>query len=362
MGTDRLVFFRADGNSQIASGHLLRCISIAGACRALGMEVRFLVSDAESVFLLQTKLSADFPIIRLTGAAYDQLENELPELLTILGEARKQNPILFLDSYFVTESYLAQIRTLAKVVYLDDLMLFDYPVDLLINYDVISDCNLPSYRSAYQNAHKLLLGAKYAPLRNQFSNRKIPVREKVSNILITTGGSDPFHFCIRLIDFLRQTPFWDEAVSSGVTFRILIGYMSPDKTALASLAGSVPALALYENITDMASFMAECDLAVSAGGTTLYELCAVGLPSISYTMADNQIPAANAFASESIIPCAGDIRTSMESVMETVHRFLSQMTEANRDSYAKRKSAHETMRRLIDGNGSLKIAETVLSL
>lgn len=362
MGTDRLVFFRADGNAQIASGHLMRCISIANACRALGMEVHFLVSDEESEFLVQKKLCVEFPVTILKSALYDRLEQELPELLDMLVKVKKQNPVFFLDSYFVTENYLAQIRTYAKVVYLDDLKLFDYSVDLLINYDVIPDSIMSSYRADYRNAGRLLLGAKYAPLRSQFIDRKATVGKKVSNILVTTGGSDPCHFCINLINHLCQMAFWDKAASSGITLRLLVGYMNSDKESLVSFSESLPALTLYENITDMASFMEECDIAISAAGTTLYELCALGIPSISYTMADNQFYAANAFASEHIIPYAGDIRTDMDTVLKTVYRFIIEMAEEQSGSYSKRKSAHETMRRFIDGSGSLKIAEEVRSL
>lgn len=362
MGINRLVFFRTDGNSQIASGHLIRCISIAEACLESGMEIHFLVSDEESVSFFQKKLSASFPVTRLTNAAYNQLDRELPELLVLLAKVQQQNPIFFLDSYFVTETYLNQIRNFVKVAYLDDLQLFDYPVDLLINYDVIPDSSLSTYRFAYRNAGRLLLGAKYAPLRSQFSSRKTVVRQKVSNILVTTGGSDNYHFCLHLINHLSNLVFWDKAASSGITFRILVGYMNSDRASLASLAESIPALELYENITDMASFIEECDLAISAAGTTLYELCALGLPAISYTMADNQLSAANAFASEHIIPYAGDIRICMNEVLETIHHFLTEMTEDQNTSYLKRKSAHETMRRFIDGSGSQKIAEAIHSL
>lgn len=362
MGINRLVFFRTDGNSQIASGHLMRCISIGEACRKMGMEVHFLVSDEESMYLLRDKLSCRFPVTRLADAVYDQLDRELPELLVLLAKAQKQNPVLLIDSYFVTKNYFHQVRNYAKVAYLDDLRLFDYPVDLLVNYDVIPDSSLSAYRLSYQNAGRLLLGAKYAPLRNQFSSKEAVVREKVSNILITTGGGDNYHFCLSFIKHLYHLPFWDWITASGITIRILLGYMNSDKAALTSLAESAPALKLYENIIDMASFLEECDLAISAAGTTLYELCALGIPTISYTMADNQLTAAKAFASEQIIPYAGDIRTGMDTVWEALHHFLAEMTADQNASYLKRKSAHETMRRFIDGSGSAKIAEAIRCL
>lgn len=374
MEAERLIYIRTDGNAQIASGHLVRCISIANACRKCGMEVRFLVSDKESVSLFSGKLSADFPITCLRSAVYDHLEQELPELLALLADHESQKKIFLLDSYYVTERYLTSVRMLTQTVYIDDLMLFNYPVDLLINYDVIPSRNMDIYRSAYTNAQKTLLGAAYAPLRDQFQNREMPLRNQVRNVLITTGGSDPLHFCLSFLHFLKGTAFLKASKSGNtrdnIIFHILVGSLNTDRDALFSLAKASPFIRLYENVTDMASLMESCDLAVSAAGTTLYELCALGVPTISYTMADNQLTAAAAFAEADIIPCSGDIRTSMNNVLENILLFLTQMSksvtsdsaEAAAASYEKRKLVHRTMRRFIDGNGSAKIAKAILDL
>lgn len=374
MSSNHLVFIRTDGNSQIASGHLMRCISIANACRELGMKVHFLVSDKESISFFQEKSFADFPITCLESAAYDHLEWELPELLSLLADCDHQKTIFLLDSYFVTEKYLESVGKLAKTAYIDDLMLFDYPVDFLVNYDVISSRTMPAYQAAYANAGKTLLGAAYAPLRGQFQNREMPLRKQVKNILITTGGSDPFHFCLYLIRALKEMisvpspkPF---PIFEGVTFHMIIGAYYTDKEALYSLGQACPFLKLYENVTDMATLMESCDLAVSAAGTTLYELCALGVPSISFTMADNQVASANAFDESGIIPYSGDIRTSTDYAPEKILKFLTRMsgfdiidsTPSAANSYAKRKIVHQTMRSFIDGKGSQKIARTMLEL
>lgn len=367
MESDRLIYIRTDGNSKIASGHLVRCFSIANACRKLGMKVCFLVSDAESASFLKNNLNADYPIICLKNASYDNLEQELTELLPLLARTKRENLVFFLDSYFVTKQYLAAIRPLAKLVYLDDLMLFDYPVDLVINYDVIPEESLPSYQAAYHHADKLLLGASYAPLRDQFQNREVRLRKHVSDLLFTTGGSDPCHFCLAFLHYLQKTFFWNQPCLSDITIHLVIGSMSTDHESLYSLAQSLPALKLYKNLTDMASLMETCDLAISASGTTLYELCALGVPAISYTMADNQLPSAKAFARAGIIPYAGDIRLSMDQVLDNILSFITQMTRDEiagqpacpDNSYLKRKTAHETMRSFIDGNGSIKIAEAI---
>lgn len=376
MGTDRIVYIRTDGNSQIASGHLVRCFSVAQACKKLGMDVRFLVSDKESASLLRSILSeggarnfpeGEFQILPLKTAVYNHLEQELPEVTSLLSHSLDTNVInkdiiYFLDSYYVTLNYLTALRPFAKVAYLDDLQLFDYPADLLINYDVIPDSAMPSYKAAYQNAGQLLLGPLYTPLRSQFQNRTITVKKQVSDILITTGGSDPYHFCLKLLHSLCGS----FNKNNNAKLHIVIGKLSADRNALYRLADNYPFLLLHENVSDMASLMELCDLAVSASGTTLYELCALGLPAISFTMADNQLTAAKAFEDAGAIPCAGDIRTEEEKVLQTIINFMTQMSSPGfapaERSYKTRKSAHKAMHRLVDGDGAIRIAQALMKL
>ena len=348
MGTDRLVYFRTDGNSHIATGHLVRCLSIADACFSLGMKVCFLVSDEESKALLRSFDPAGrFPVRILETASYDDPEKELPELFTMLSDSGQ---IFFLDSYYVTEHYLSSVRAAAKVAYLDDLQLFDYPADLLINYDVIPEGKMPSYKAAYQSAAHTLLGASYTPLRRQFTDLHTDCRDRVSNILVTTGGSDPYHFCLKLIEAFRANSSMDLC-----QFHIVIGQLNEDKDKLYELAAELPFLQLHENVSDMASLMVSCDLAISAAGTTLYELCAAGVPTISFCLADNQLTAAKAFDAAGAIPCAGDIRCSCDDVLIKVMNFVTVMSE----NYQKRKTAHDVMRRLVDGNGAVRIAKAL---
>ena len=351
MGTDRLVYFRTDGNSHIATGHLVRCLSIADACFSLGMKVCFLVSDQESKALLQSfDPACRFPVRILETAVYDDLEKELPEVLGMLNEAGQAEQIFFLDSYYVTEHYLSAVRAVAKVAYLDDLQLFDYPVDLLINYDVIPESRSATYQAAYQNAARTLLGASYTPLRAQFTNLQPYCRDRVSNILVTTGGSDPYHFCLRLIAAFRENSFLHLC-----QLHVVVGRLNEDKDKLYKLADELPFLQLHENVSDMASLMTSCDLAVSAAGTTLYELCAAGVPSIGFCLADNQLTAAKTFEEAGIIPCAGDIRYSCDEALDRIMDFVTYMSE----NFQKRKAAHETMRQLVDGKGAMRIAKAL---
>lgn len=394
MGADRLIYIRTDGNSKIAAGHLVRCLSIARNCLKAGMSVCFLLSDEESRTLLDGFMTEDLKknqqlsVKVLETAEYDNLENELPEILALLADSISSVPhgdanhvcnkkhVYLLDSYFVTESYLSALRPVAPIAYLDDLQLFDYPVDLLINYDVIPDAAMPSYKAAYTKAGKTLLGAAYTPLRSQFENKAITVRETASDILITTGGSDPYHFCMEFIREFTKHFSGDpsETIAHIPNLHIVIGRLNEDKESLYALGKEYPFINLYENVTDMAALMSTCDLAVSAAGTTLYELCSLGIPTISFTMADNQLISAKAFDVAGAIPCAGDIRENKEQVMMKVFDFIRHMSkdtdtlsagptpDKHSASYERRLDAHQFMRNLVDGGGAMRIAEELAQL
>lgn len=129
-----MIIFRADGNSKIGSGHVMRCLSIAREA-----------SKTEDVIFLSADCNFE-ETIRDAGIAfktfstqYDQLEDELPQMHRLLLET---NPsALFIDSYFVTERYLLEVkRTCGKIgcklIYIDDLLSFPYPCDYLVNYNI----------------------------------------------------------------------------------------------------------------------------------------------------------------------------------------------------------------------------------
>lgn len=186
MGTGKVIFIRADANEQIASGHIMRCLTIAGALRRQGHSVTFLVSDHDSGNALTIRGEASFLCLE---SNYKCLEEELPMLLPLLSERKPD--VFLLDSYFASARYMEAVRKLCRLVYLDDLQQFSYPVDLVINYDLTAD-------ASFYGDTPALLGASYTPLREQFLSVPYSVKERVSTVLISTGGSDIYNSASRI--------------------------------------------------------------------------------------------------------------------------------------------------------------------
>lgn len=338
------VYFRCDGNKEIAIGHIIRCLSIARACAALHAEIGFIVSDKESITVLQERFAFpnEFPIHCL-HSDYHNMESEIPVIKSIIAKVLNASDSfwLLIDSYYVTELYLNELQKICRTAYLDDVLAFNYPVDLIINYDM--DYEPVCYHKA---GHKLI-GAAYTPLREQFQNVSYEVRPNVQNIFISTGGTDAYNVACA---FLKSVP------ENEYHYHVITSRLNTHFQELKQLASIYPTIHIHENVLNMAALMCQCDLAFSAGGTTLCELCAVGVPAISFVTADNQSGAVETFSAKGIIPYAGDVRSSLENVIHTVKRFLAESSA----SYELRKKNSKTMRCYIDGSGASRIAAELI--
>lgn len=360
------IYFRTDGNAEIATGHVMRCLAIARACAKMNACVTFIVSDEESLTLLQERFAVPGEFaVHCLHSNYQRMHDELSALLSYLdSEAASW---LFIDSYFATPAYFAALRPHCKIAYLDDLRSFSCEVDLLIHYDTETDC------AYYENAVCRLLGPQYTPLREQFEQPSYTVRASVQNILLSTGGTDPYGVAERLLQDISHSV--DEAYQPlrECDYHIITSKANSRFDALLAMAETNAHIHIHEGVADMASLMASCDLAVSAGGTTLCELCAVGVPTVSYLMAENQRTAAETFSQKGLIPFAGDIRGRKisnaaagsssgslpainGSVIASILSFLTQMSV----NVKARKKSSQCMRAFLDGQGAKRIAQALL--
>lgn len=346
MESHPLVYIRTDGNETIATGHLMRCLSIARSLVNRGALPVFIVSDAISSSLLQKMLVPEeisqkaLSILQLQ-TDYRNMDREIPLMRGILSSHNVS--CLLVDSYFATAEYLSAMRQICRTAYMDDLQAFDYPADIVINYDIVVN------RSFYQSAGLVLTGCAYTPLRRQFSLHPYHSWDEVKDIFISTGGTDPFNIAGGLLRRLSALDSFREAA-----FHVLSGPMHVHRSELQAMARREQRIVIHEEILEMASLMAECDLAISAGGTTLYELCAVGVPSVSYSMADNQVPGVKAFDQAKLIPWIGDIRNNPEFYDHAVEMLLTLA-----DSPKARREQSVRMRMAIDGAGADRIADAL---
>lgn len=341
-----MFYIRADANSQIGSGHIMRCMAIAEQMRRRGREVTFLVANKESEALLEKQ---SFPSIVL-HADWSNLESELEILLTLIKE--KSIKTLFIDSYFVTQKYLNRLKQQVTLFYLDDIKAFDYPVDLLVNYSITSKKR--EYEQLYTGElPSLLLGAEYVPLRAEFlSTQAKEIKKQVKHILVTTGGADQYNLSAALVEAAEKLKLTERFY-----FHIISGKMNQYVNELKQIGAANKAVYIYENATNMSELMKKCDIAISAGGTTLYELCAVGIPTLCFTVAENQVNGAKGLHAKKAMQYVGDIQEGKAQLIEELIKGI----ERYQADWELRKTTSEIMQHIIDGQGAERIAQAMLS-
>lgn len=338
-----MVGIRVDANEYIASGHVMRCLSIADALLELGEDAVFFTSDSSAAELI---INRGYSLVEL-GSKWDNKDAELEDLIRELDRYKPR--ILLVDSYQVTENYLSRLHKVIKLAYIDDLNTFDYPVDIVINYSIYAeDLDYPKNK-------KYLLGTRYAPLRKQFDLSEeelssiLRYRKQRKQILITTGASDPYHAAERIISgILNESKLRDYKIV------VVKGKYWNDFEVEAINVDQSNRVGILENVENMAGLMLNCTMAVSAGGSTLYELCACRVPSVIFTCADNQLDNAKAFSERKIMYYAGDVRASDDCYNRIINRLL-ELSE-NKSIYER---SIEKMKEMHCAGGALRIAEAL---
>lgn len=331
-----MIYIRVDANNIIATGHLFRCISIAEALRELGEDVTFVMADNNGVSLLEGRYT-----YIILDTDWRDMNSELAILRDIL--VRENAKKLIIDSYQITENYLSEIRKYVKTIYIDDVNAFYYDVDELICY--ANYYRNKKYEERYSKT-KLLLGCKYVPLRKEY--RSVPekvIKTDVEELLIMSGGTDSYNFIGNILENIDNYQYKRvNAICGRYNTNYDVLYKKYKGT-------NVNIVRSTDNIIE---YMLSADVAISASGVTLYELCACGTPTLSYVMADNQIDNAVQFDKDGIISYMGDIRKG--NVINNI------ITNLNSYDMKKRQIQSLSMKQYVDKNGALNIAEEVIRL
>ena len=331
-----MLYIRVDMNNVIATGHMMRCLSVADAAKEMGIETTFIVADEQVLSLLERR---GYPAIVL-NTKWDDMESELPVLKAVIEDNNIET--LLIDSYKVTEKYLSELTAIVQTVYIDDLDAFIYPVTGLICY--ANYWEKFGYEEKYQDT-KLFLGPAYAPLRRVYKDCGAKhMSEKVNNILLVSGGTDPYGILDKMLQSLDKDKY--------KSIDVICGAYYTDDDVLREKYREYENVNILKAVPDIEVYIKKADLAVTAGGTTLYELCAAGTPALSYSFADNQLDNVRQFAKDEIIDYCGDVR--YDDVISKMKEFLLQYQSSDL-----RKERSRKMQELIDGNGAWRIVTAI---
>ena len=335
------VLIRADASPEIGAGHVMRCLALAQEWRRQGGSVVFAMAGC-TVPVRARLTSEDFAIVDVPLPAGSREDSEWMSQYN-----KKSQPCwIVLDGYRFGARYHRRMRDSGSSLLCvdDDGRCSEYGADLILNQ------NLTASRDMYegQARSRVLMGPRYALLRSEFLRwrdwkRTIPPVAK--SILVILGGSTPVDAARIVLEALVNVGIESMAV------KCVIGGASPEWEQLTT---ANPAVTFVKDPAKLPELIAAADVAISATGSTCWELCFLGAPSLLIDVAPNQTPIARKLDLDACAVHAGSAQNLSAGDLSRQLRELSMLQE-------RRQRLSERGRSLVDGRGAWRVVAAMRS-
>lgn len=325
------VFIITEGGKNIGFGHITRCISLCQAFEERGVKPEFIINGDESV---------EGALKGRKHRIFNWIERK-ERLFNLIKGAH----IVILDSYLVDYGFYKRLSETAEIpIYIDDNDRFDYPAGIIINSCI--DGKSGNYPNEGERVY--LRGVKYAPLRSDFWH--VPpkrIKKNIENIMITFGGDDKRGMTSVILKLLKEK--YSRLRKNAVISK---GFKAIESTK--KNADNRVNVIFDPDAQRMREVMMESDIAISAGGQTLYELARTGVPTIGICVAENQKRNLRGWEDTGFLEYAGwyDDKNLKERLAHCLKRLQDMEFRKNKYKIAKE---------IIDGKGSLRIVAILLS-
>ncbi|MDB4210951.1 UDP-2,4-diacetamido-2,4,6-trideoxy-beta-L-altropyranose hydrolase [Ascidiaceihabitans sp.] len=289
-----VVAFRADASLDIGTGHIMRCLTLANALHANGERCLFICRQHPGN-LIELITDAGFETLILPVAAAGKSHKDWLRVnwradVELSGNALQGLVVdwLVVDHYALDANWESAMRPRCK-----QLMVIDDLADRLHDCDLLLDQNLghtvEDYAGLVPKACCLLVGTEYTMLRPEFSQmREYSLKRRANpsldHILITMGGVDQNNATGQVLEALEASVLPE---NSRVT--VIMGPHAPWLKEIKRIVVAMPwEVDVKVGVNNMAKLMADSDLAIGAAGSTAWERCCLGLPSLILVLAENQ--------------------------------------------------------------------------
>jgi UDP-2,4-diacetamido-2,4,6-trideoxy-beta-L-altropyranose hydrolase len=333
----RRVLFRVDASESIGTGHVVRCLALSPELARRGIDPWFASRRVAGDPADQIEASG-YPVVRLEGPA----STELAEISGHVPRDIRRRPFaaLVMDHYGLGAEWLNEARHLAtRRLVIDDLADRSLPCELLVNPNL--GVAPGDYASLVAPATRLLLGIRFVLLRPSFRTTRAAGRRPagvVRNVLVTMGGSDPSDATTTAVTAVRSA-------LPTARIEVVLGALYPGEPVRG------PGIHVHRAIGDeaMAQLMMDADIAIGAGGTTSWERCALGLPTVILRLAPNQDAIARRLDAAGAAVDAGPVEQLDTAALSGLIRQLA-------DDRSRRQAMSDRAWELVDGRGVERVA------
>ena len=340
----QLLILRADASVSNGMGHIGRCLAMAEAWQDSGGRALLAASGPKEAL---TAMAAGVGMHWL-GPECPAAEADAKQFIQLCRQT--SSSLAWLDSYNHDVRFETQVRDAIPLVAVDDLASRPHDSDVVVD----TSLGMPDaarYSNVAAPRTLLLLGTPYVALRRAFRTGGFTPRggAPVRSILLSFGGTDPKGHTAAAIEAIRALRQPDIGVD------VVLSRANPRLDELASTVAA-NGMALHVDTREMANLMARADLAVGAGGSTSWERCRAGLPTLMTIIADNQLGVAK------VLERAGIIRlVPSHDPLQLADNFYLALRDAMADGRWRTAASNAGMA-MIDGNGGRRLVRALQEL
>lgn len=278
------IAFRADASKEIGTGHVIRCLTLAKMLQEQSAEILFVIKK-EKGNLARLIEESGFHIGEISDGKNISQEEDAKLTAQFLNT---RQDLLIVDHYGLDQKWESAMRDHAhQIMVIDDLANRSHDCDVLLDQNLFSQKD-SRYEHLVPVDCRKLLGPDFALLRQEFYDARKQLKEKsgaLKNILISFGGGCPIRVIEKTVEALCPLDF---------NLDVVLGFNPSENQQFEKQYADQKNISFHRNVKNMAEMMLKADLAIGAGGTTTWERCFLGLPSLIIVLADNQLEIAQA--------------------------------------------------------------------
>jgi UDP-2,4-diacetamido-2,4,6-trideoxy-beta-L-altropyranose hydrolase len=349
------ILVRVDSGPAIGSGHLVRCLTLAGELRRRGATVEFasragpgnLSARIAAAGFAGHELREDAALAPLPADPHALLDDaqQLADARATLALARNLRPDwVVVDQYALDARWERALHaTGAKLLALDDLANRAHECDVLLDQNWYGAQQGGRYSERIPQQCRTLLGPTYALLAPEYAQlRRAPgvTPPRAARVFVYFGTADATNETGKVVAALASSECAD------LDADIVIGENHARREELLAACARNPRITVHAPQRTLAAIMARAGLAVGAGGTTSWERLCLGLPSVVTVLSFNQAEVVAALAASGAIHSVGDARDTDPGVYAR--------------AIASQRGAAVPAQPFVDGLGARRVAELLI--
>ena len=341
------VVMKVDSGKEIGWGHMMRCFSLAETLRTKNVEVSF-ISRKLSGHLGKFIEENGFNVHYLPNKEI-RLEEDAKKTIKIIN---KLNSIdwLIIDNYKLDKKWESVLRPyVKKIMVIDDMTKREHECDLILDQNLYKNMT-KCYDGLIPLNCKKLIGPKFALLRQEFRQIRKNLRKhngEIKRILVSFGSNDPTDETMKVLNSIKYIG------NKQVNVDLILGASDKSSKNIKKTCSKISNITCHDQTMNISQLMKKSDVSIGAGGSTTWERCCLGLPSIVSIGAENQRELTEAVSKKGCIINLGWAKD------QSSKEYQKAIKNLDRSSLV---TMSQKCLKLVDGNGVYRVVDVLLSI